>query len=433
MYRDTQDHLVDIHDKLLTRVYNQAQAELDEHTKKQRQMMQTSLATFQSLGTVILDESVVDSQLREVLFQQIGKEDLATQVKAVETWLNGKYSHVFHLVVQRFNYLRQFTPTLLEHMQFRLEEGNTSKLVEAIELLKGLNQENKRKLPEDVPVDFIPKSLRRLVEVDGEVDKHAWECALFTVLRDEIRAGNVFVPNSKRFGCLDDFFIPETQWRSMREGFFKRAGLPEKVEDVSNYLKKQLNKAYDAFLEQLPKNSYAHVDEQGWHLSVDQAEKMDTATKQKLENLQQWLAATLRGVKLPELLIEVDNELHFTRPFMAAHQPNQREAERVCTILATLIAHGCNIGPYTMARLTDGISYKQIRQVTDWQLTEEAQRQALAVLVNAISRLDVTRAWGSGKTSSSDGQRFRLRRKLLQRTYSHSFSDYALEFYVLVN
>ena len=53
-------------------------------------------------------------------------------------------------------------------------------------------------------------------------------------------------------------------------------------------------------------------------------------------------------------------------------------------------------------------------------------------MVNAISQLDVTQAWGKGKTSSSDGQRFRLKRQVLQQTYSHRFHDYALEFYSFV-
>lgn len=43
-----------------------------------------------------------------------------------------------------------------------------------------------------------------------------------------------------------------------------------------------------------------------------------------------------------------------------------------------------------MTRLADGITYRQIKEVTDWQLSEEAQRQALAQIVNAISQLDVT-------------------------------------------
>ena len=61
-------------------------------------------------------------------------------------------------------------------------------------------------------------------------------------------------------------------------------------------------------------------------------------------------------------------------------------------MLAAIMAYGCNVGPYTMARLTGDITYRQIKRVTDWQLTEEAQREALAVLVNAISRLDVTQS-----------------------------------------
>lgn len=85
-----------------------------------------------------------------------------------------------------------------------------------------------------------------------------------------------------------------------------------------------------------------------------------------------------------------------------------------------------------MAQLTPGITYWQIKQVTDWQLTEEALRQALAKLVNAISNLEVPKAWGTGQASSSDGQRFRLRRKVLQQTYSPRFHDYAIEFYSFV-
>jgi TnpA family transposase len=46
--------------------------------------------------------------------------------------------------------------------------------------------------------------------------------------------------------------------------------------------------------------------------------------------------------------------------------------------------------------------------------------------------MDVTQAWGEGRTSSSNGQRFRLKSQLLQRTYSHRFQNYALEFYSFV-
>ncbi|NOK57434.1 MAG: hypothetical protein GFH27_549309n169 [Chloroflexi bacterium AL-W] len=85
-----------------------------------------------------------------------------------------------------------------------------------------------------------------------------------------------------------------------------------------------------------------------------------------------------------------------------------------------------------MVRLVDSISYEQIKRVTDWQLSEEAQRSALARVVNALSSLDVTQYWGDGTTSSSDGQRFAYQQRVLHQTYSHTFHDFAIEFYSFV-
>jgi TnpA family transposase len=82
--------------------------------------------------------------------------------------------------------------------------------------------------------------------------------------------------------------------------------------------------------------------------------------------------------------------------------------------------------------IVQGVSYKQLKRITDWQLTEETQRAALAEVVNAIAHLDTSQHWGQGTTSASDGQRFALPRQVLQQTYSPKFSDYAMEFYSFV-
>lgn len=437
-YRDTIDYAVDMHDKLMTSIYAQAEKEIDEYTRQQRRSLRQSLYTLQQVSQVILDESVNDQDLRTALFTKVTRAELAVQLVTIEEWLTGKHSHIFHLVVKRFAYLRQFAPALLKQIQFHSENEESASLLEAIQLLQQLNEEHKRKLPEDAPLDFMPKTIQAIVVADGEVSKAAWECALLNAVRDEIKAGNLYVQQSKRFGRFDDFFMPAPEWRARREAFFKRAGLPVKPADVKDYLTQRLNQTYDQFLDQLPANTYAQIQDDRWQLSTDPGEKLDTPTQERLDRLHQWLAEHLRTVKLPELLIEVDNDLRFTDFFLppaqqaVSPQSTTRSTEEVCLILAAIMAHGCNIGPYNMARLVEHISYEQIKRVTDWQLTEEGQRSALAKVVNALSHLDVTQYWGAGKTSSSDGQRFSYRQKVLQRTYSHSFHDFAIEFYSFV-
>ena len=110
-YQDTIDHMLDMHGKLMTSVYHRAQEDIDEQARQQRWMIRRSLATLHTLGQIILDESVQDETLRQVLFSQVDKERLSGQMLEVETWLTGKYSHVFNLVLQRYTYLRQFAPT----------------------------------------------------------------------------------------------------------------------------------------------------------------------------------------------------------------------------------------------------------------------------------------------------------------------------------
>jgi ABC-type Fe2+-enterobactin transport system substrate-binding protein len=55
------------------------------------------------------------------------------------------------------------------------------------------------------------------------------------------------------------------------------------------------------------------VDDQGWQLSTDSGEKLEQEAQDRLTNLKSWLAQNMRRVKLPELLIEVDNEFSYTR------------------------------------------------------------------------------------------------------------------------
>jgi TnpA family transposase len=174
------------------------------------------------------------------------------------------------------------------------------------------------------------------------------------------------------------------------------------------------------------------VDKDGWRLSAEPTEKLDQEGQDRLAHLKSWLAKQMRRVKLPDLLIEVDNQLGFTRNFLTPAQREESSPEDICAVLAAVMAHGCNLGVYTMAQLTSDVTYEQLKRIGDWQLTEEAQRSALAELVNAIADLDTSSRWGEGRTAASDGQRFSLPRRVLQQTYSTRFSDFALEFYTFV-
>ncbi len=122
-FRDTMDFMVDMYDKLINKIYNHAQDDIDNHNKSQRKRIRESLSTFRTMAELTLDETIEDAVLRKELFKQVGKEKLTNQMAEVDTWLNGKHSHIFNLVKDRFSYIRQFSPAFLKHLHLFSESG----------------------------------------------------------------------------------------------------------------------------------------------------------------------------------------------------------------------------------------------------------------------------------------------------------------------
>ena len=434
LYQDTFDAVVQMHDKLMNKMYNKADKEIDDYMKVRRKHIRSSLAHYRKILGVLLDEDIGKEDIRDAVFTAVDVQTLKAEMDAIEEMLGNNYSDSFKRVIARHSYLRQFAPALIKHITFQVDpqDNAASDIMEAVNLLNHMNDEGRYTLPKDAPTGFIPRKLRPFVFQGDKMHKPAWECALLTVLRDQVKSGNLYVPQSKRFASLETFFIPEAEWASRRDAFFARAGLPVSPDEVPAYLTDRLNRAYDRFLERLPDNHYAQLNEEGWQISSDPTEKLDDGTDKSLNPLKEWLGEHIRTIKLPDLLIEVDNDLRFSRCFMPAADWDGLQAQHVCEVLATVMAHASETGPYTMSRITEGISYHRMKHITDWHMHEETQRGALALVVNAISHLDITKYWGDGTTSSSDGQRFSLRRKVLYKSYSHAFNDFALEFYNFV-
>ena len=254
-YRDAIDQLVDMFDKILTRTQRQAQEDIDERMRRHRELIRQSLTSLQAMGSVLLDESVPDAEVRAAVFERVSQQDLRGYVEEVEEWVAGRSSDPFHGVVRRYGQLRKFTPALVSALQLRQDTETKGACLRALEVLEELNATGRRKLPQGVPMDFVPKRLEPIVVSGSRPDRRAWECALLLRVRDELRSGNVSVDHSKRFGPLDSFFMRSSRWQGARQSFFARAGLPSDPRQVPDYLGHRLGQAFDRFLESARRQS----------------------------------------------------------------------------------------------------------------------------------------------------------------------------------
>lgn len=431
-HQNHMDLLITSYIKVINSANTRSETQIDKQLKQNEAMIRESLENYEEIKGVIRDQTIPDSQLRQVLYERFSDE-LQRDLPEMRALLKGKKIQIFNVFTNKYAYFRQFTPRLFALLDLQSESKSTkSSALHALEVLKQVNASNKRVLPENAPLEFIAKPLKKAIISNGVIDRHAWECALYLKVRDEIKQGNINAAQSKRYSSIRSFYIANEDMQRIAPEFFMRTPFPKEPEQVAEYFTNRLRNAYLNYFNREADNDYAKVENGKWVLSSDPAHTLAPEKKKKLDEMKSWLNKRMRPIKLPELLIETDNDIHFTKALTLPGDNGASSVDAVFGVLATLMAHGCNIGPYTMSKLIDGISYKEICRITDWQLTNDAMRIALSWIVNAMSKLGVTKHWGTGKTSSSDAHLKTFNQKVAQQSYQARIGDFALAFYTFV-
>ncbi|MGB0067237.1 MAG: transposase, partial [Isosphaeraceae bacterium] len=131
--------------------------------------------------------------------------------------------------------------------------------------------------------------------------------------------------------------------------------------------------------------------------------------------LERLIDERLPFVELSELLIEVDGWTHFSDDFEHAGgtEPRSRELRR--HLYAAVLAQACNLGPTRMARISD-LTYQKLARCTNWYFRDETLKAATTRLVNFQYHQPLSRSWGGGTLSLSDGQRFPVSGKVRMAT-----------------
>jgi len=249
-----------------------ADNKVDKQFKQNEVMIRESLENYEGIKEVIRDKTIPDPLLRQVLFEKFSDE-LGRDLPEMRALLKGKVHQVFKVFVDKFSYFRQFTPELFSLLALQSESIDTrSNTLKALDVLIQLNKDNKRTLPRNVPLEFIPKKLKKLiVKSDGSIDRHAWECALYLKLRDEIKQGNINASESKRFASIKSFYIENDAMKLISKMFFDRAGFPEDSKQVPQYFTDRLEKAYLNYFNHEVDNDFAKVVNGKWVLGSDPA------------------------------------------------------------------------------------------------------------------------------------------------------------------
>lgn len=397
------DKAIEIHDRQINILLSKGRKQQEELQKKNGKSLNEKVIHYVDIGAALIkarDEHLDPFKTLETVMPWSKLVESIEEAKKLAR--PASYDYI-DLLENRYNQLRKYTPILVKSLKFNSSNTASNSLIKALNVLKDMNANGKRTVPEDAPTDFMSNRWNKcLYEKDGSINRHYYEIATLTELKNRIRSGDVAVEGSKNFKDFDEYLISRNEWNIAKKNGTKlavnldvREYLHERMESLNDRLK-CFSKNFDKLDGVNIENSKIHID------------KLEKDTPIEAIKLSQRLYKMLPRVKLPDLLLEVSKWTSFDKNFVHASTGYAANGNEKTVLMAALMAMGTNIGLSKMSDSTPGISYKQMANSAQWRLYDDAMKKAQSTLVNYHHKLFLSVFWGDGSTSSSDGMRVQV-------------------------
>jgi TnpA family transposase len=415
------DYIVALHDQLLTKKWREARNAFEQRYRRLRRQYRRGLATLIETGQTLLDPAREPTTSLATLLQELDRDDLQAAVTICIDRYHLEERGEIDAFRARYPGLRRYLPAFYE-LPFQGEPG-TALLLKGVEIIRQMKESLGKTLPAETPTAFLPPKFRpALHTVEGRLDRRTWELGLAVALRDGLRSGDVYLPESRRHVSFSNLVYDPDRWEEERADAYLDLKLPQDPADFCAHLQRE----FDAVAEQaergLATNEFVSIRQHRLHLKRRDALELPS----RILQLRRTIAGALPRVRIEDLLTQVDTWCDFTRAFRRLGTRERQDPQFFTTLLATLIAHGTNLGIATMAHsIEERISPDRLQDMSQWCLREETLKAANALLVNYHHRLPLSAVWGDGSVSSSDGQRFGLQASsLLGSLYPRYFGYY---------
>ena len=395
------DELVDLHDRILIKLFSSAKKKHQQQFQKQGKAINDKVRLYSKIGQALLDAKASGDDPFAAIEAVIPWDEFAQSVTDAELLARPEAFDHLHLVSENFNTLRRYTPAFLEVLQLRAAPAAQC-VLDAIQQLREMNADNLRKVPSDAPTAFIKPRWKPLVITPEGIDRRFYEICALSELKNALRSGDIWVKGSRQFRDFEDYLLPPAKFAALK----KEQALPLAINHNSDqYLEErlQLLEQQLAIVAKLVKDNElpdAILTESGLKITPLDAAVPDTA-----QALIDKTSQLLPRIKITELLMDVDEWTGFTRHF--THLKDGAQAKDRTLLLSAILGDAINIGLTKMAESSPGMTYSKLSWLQAWHIRDETYSAALAELINCQFNHAFAANWGDGTTSSSDGQRFR--------------------------
>ena len=412
------DHLVNMHDQYILEICRECKNSYEKKHREFRRKHKKAVDIMLISTDILLELPEKKTMTRADIFKQINEKELRASQEDLRIFKRLEERGYGDLLLARYPNLRKYFSSFIK-LPFYAQKGSDD-LIEAIEIVRKLDSGELIKLPDNVSLHFISHDLQRaLKNKKGDINRNAWEMGLAITMRDKLRSGDLYLPESKQHVSFWNLTVSELYWDGIKKDVYNELQMPKK-EEVKQFLTSKYDIQAKKSTKLFPGNTFASIV--NGKLKLKRYDKL--ILPKAVQDLQKIISSRLPIIRIENLLMEVDKITGFSRHFKPIQGHEARPDNFYKTLISAIISQSTNLGIMAMSASVEGVTVDMLRHVLKTHIYEESLTAASAEIVKHHHLHPLSASQGAGDISSSDAQRFKIRADCLLASYYPRYYGY---------
>ena len=323
------DNLVKMHDQYMTELCRQTRNSHDKKHKEFRKRQKKAIDAVLDTTHVFLEWPEEQPLYKNDLWQRIDEKHLLASIEDLHIFKRLEERGYCDLLLTRYPSLRKYFSDFIR-LPFEVAKGS-GPLIKAIQFVRQLDDGDLKKLPENTPTAFIPRELRRsLKDQTGNINRNVWKMGLALAMKDALRSGDLYLPQSKQHVSFWDLTLNEPNWDETKHTVYTELQQPLPHE-VRSAISSQFHEAVSAAQKRFGLDNFAEIH--NGRLKLKRDDKLDVPDK--VNQLQKVIDAHMPSIRIEQLLMEVDQMTHYSRHFVPIQHHQSRPKNFHKSLLAS--------------------------------------------------------------------------------------------------
>lgn len=186
------DEIVDLNDRLIGSFFTKSKNKYERAFSEQGKAINDKVRPYAKIGAALVDAREQGRDPFAAIEAVVPWESFSASVKEAAELARDQDFDALSLIGEHYPQLRRYAPALIETLQFR-PAPVAHELIEAVEVLREMNRDGLRKVPQHAPMGFIRRRWEAYVLGPEGIDRRFYELYVMAELKNSLRSGDISV------------------------------------------------------------------------------------------------------------------------------------------------------------------------------------------------------------------------------------------------